>query len=275
LICICLSSNIGCYIYINCGCKSVQFDSCSRPDVWCQMKYVIFNFLLFGIIPIYGQGSLTLSVPAIYNKVNVTNNWSPPTAINRKNQFDGTSVGFGVNLNYSFRPSFFTRNKHILLNIGAGYFQEQFDIQRPFDYNSPIYLIFYTERYSYHCWQLSGGITYNYQINKNYFLSGNLSYSWLRSFRQYYTPTYNAGFGDFTQTNNYQIDFGNMLNFSVGISKNLGKRISLGLSVLVPVYIRWRNDKIFGDDPSTFYGPNFSLGSNISITYRLKTEHQL
>src|SRR5258706_858677 len=239
------------------------------------MKYVIFNLLLIVIIPMFGQGSLTLSIPVIYHTVNVTNNWSPPTAGNRNDKFYGSSVGYGAGLNYSFRPSFFIKNSHILLNMGVGYFQEQFGIKRPFDYNSPIYLIFYTNSYSYQCWQLSGGVTYNYPFSKKYFLSGNLTYSWLNSFRQYYTPTYNAGFGDFTQMNNKPIDVGNMLTLSIGMNRNLSNRFSLGLSVLIPVYIRWRNDKIFGDDPSTFYSPKFSLGSNISIAYRLKTKHQI
>ena len=61
------------------------------------MKYaiVIFNSLFIVSISIYGQGSFSLSIPAIYNTVEVPNNWSPPTAINRKNQFNGTSWGYG------------------------------------------------------------------------------------------------------------------------------------------------------------------------------------
>lgn len=45
-----------------------------------------------------GQSAFTISIPAIYSKVEVPNNWSPPTAINRENKFAGTSLAYGVNL---------------------------------------------------------------------------------------------------------------------------------------------------------------------------------
>ena len=119
----------------------------------------------------YGQSGFTLSIPVIYSKIEVANNWSPPTAINRKNQFDGTSLGYGVNVNYSFHPSFIIKNQYILLNIGVGYFKQQFDIERPFDYVSPLQPIFYTDYYSYHCWQMLVGLSYKYTITPNYFLT--------------------------------------------------------------------------------------------------------
>lgn len=222
----------------------------------------------------YGQSGFTFSIPAIYSKVSVPNNWSPPTAINRQNRFDGTSLGYGVNLNYSFRPAFMIKDKHILLNIGAGYFKQRFDLVRPFDYVSPLQPIFYTDFYSYHCWQLSAGLTYNYPLSKNYFLSGNLCYNWLNSFRQEYTPTSNHGYGELTQVNHNRIDFGNTLMLALGLNRNLGKRFSFGLNVLVPLYIRWRNDKIFKDDPTEFSHPKFSLGLNISVVYYLLNDHK-
>jgi hypothetical protein len=213
-----------------------------------------------------GQNGFTLSVPVIYSKVEVANNWSPPTAVNRQNEFDGTSLGHGVNLNYSFRVPFIIKNKRILFNIGLGYFKQKFDLQRPFDYVSPLEPIYYTDHYSYNCWQGSVGVTYSYPVNNKYSLSGNLSYCWLTSFRQEYAPT--RGYS--AQINNGQIDFGKMLNLSLGINRKLGGKFSVGLNMLIPVYVRWRNDKIFKDDPSTFYSPEFSLGTSISITYYLK-----
>jgi len=218
----------------------------------------------------FGQNSFTLTVPVIYSNVEIANNWSPPTSVNRQNQFDGTSIGYGVNLNYSFRPTFITKNQHIFLNIGTGYYNQRFDLERPFDYVSPLYPVFYTDFYSYHCWQLSAGLTYNYLLSKNYFLSGSLYYNWLNSFRQEYTPTSNHGYGELTQVNHNRIDFGSTLILAICLNRNLGNRFSLGLNVLVPLFIHWRNDKIFKDDPTEFSQPKFSLGSSISITYRLK-----
>jgi hypothetical protein len=221
----------------------------------------------------YGQNGFNISVPVIYSNVEIKDNWTPPTAINYKEYLSGTSLGYGLNMNYSFRPTFIIKDNRFLLNVGVGYFQQHFDISRPFDYNSALFIIYYTDHYSYHCLNLSAGLTYNLPLGEKYSLTGNLSYSQQSSFRQDYTPTYsppNRGFDGFTQTNTTQIDFGKMLNLSVGINRNLGDRFSIGLNVLIPVYVRWRNDKIFKDDPSTFYSPKFSLGTSISIAYTLK-----
>jgi len=225
-------------------------------------------------ITVYGQAGFTLSVPVIYGKVELTNNWSPPTAINRHNQFDGTSLWTAINLDYSFDPTFLIKNKKILMNIGLGYFNQQFNVKRPFDYNSPLQPMFYTDNYAYYGLQGTLGMSYNYSLRKNYFLSGNLSYSWLRSFRQEYTFLYTYLGSDRIQVNNNQIDFGNMLILSIGIYKHLGSKLSLGLDIIAPLYTCWRNDKIFKDDPSKFSHPKYSFGSSLSITYRLKTKHQ-
>jgi len=222
----------------------------------------------------YGQNSLTLSTHAIHSNVEVSNNWSPPTAVHRKNQFDGTALRYGADLKYSFRPAFLIRDPRVRLTVGAGYFKQRFDLERPFNYASPLEPIFYTDQYSYHCWQWEVGLAYNYPLSKSYSLSGNLSYGGQESFRQEYTPTSNHGYGNLTQTEYEKLDFGNMAKLEVGISRNLGSRLSLGVHAVVPLYTRWRNDEIFGDDPSEFSRPKFSIGSALSITYHLKKNHQ-
>jgi len=212
------------------------------------------------------QNGFTLTVPAIYSNVTIKDNWTPPTAINYKEYLSGTSLGYGVNLNYSFRPAFIIKDNRFLLNVGVGYFQQCFDIRRPFDYSSVLFIIYYTDNYVYHCLNLSVGLTYNLPLGIRYFLTGNLSYYQQSSYKQEYTPD----FGYATQTNNNQINFGKMLNLSIGINRKLADRFSVGLNILIPVLVQWRNDKIFKDDPSTFYSPTFSLGTSISATYHFK-----
>lgn len=213
-----------------------------------------------------GQSSLTLSALRIHSRIEAQNNWSPPTAISRQDRFEGTATGYGASLSYSFRPAFLIKNPRISLNAGAGYFTQRFDMRRPFDYISPMQPIFYTDHYTYHCWHWSAGLTYKQPLNENYFLSGNLSYTWLRSFRQEYTPTN----GHASQDNRRPIDFGNLLVLALGINRKLGNRFSAGLDVLLPLYVRWRNDRIFKDDPARFSRPSFSPGLGIHVSYRLK-----
>ena len=222
----------------------------------------------------YGQSILSVSVTTIWSDVEVKNNWSPPTAFDRKDYFDGTSLGTAINLNYSFHPTLLIKNRNILMNIGVGYFNQRFNVKRPFDYNSPLRPVFYTDNYIYSGLQWILGLSYCYPIKEKYFLKSNLSYTWMRSFRQDYTPTSNYGYGQLTQVNRNQIDFGNILLPAIGLNRNLGDKFAIGLSVLAPVYIRWRNDKIFKDDSSSFSHPKFSFGFSISSTYFIKRKKQ-
>jgi hypothetical protein len=223
----------------------------------------------------WGQSNLSLTTPILWSSVKVKDNWTPPTAPNYSEHKSGSALGYGIQIRYTFQLKHIIRSKNIFLNIGTGYFKQRFDIKRPFDYNSPLEPIYYTDHYSYHCWQGLLGLSYSHTLRKNYFLSGGLTYSILHSFRQDYTPTYSSGTDFFTQINYKKMNFGKIACLSAGLHKYLGKRFSIGLELLMPVYTRWRNDKIFRDNPSTFYNPTFSLGSYLSISYRLKEKPQI
>lgn len=227
--------------------------------------------LLFSVAS-WGQSSLSLSAPVIWSDVKVKDNWTPPTAVGYKKFLDGTAFGYGIDLNYSFHPGFIIKNRHFSLNIGLGYFNQTFNIKRPFNYKTQLYPAYYSNNYAYHSWQWIGGVTYTYPLNK-YALTANVSYRGLRSFRQEYTPTYGpSSYGFFTQTNRQQIDFGKMLSFDVGLNRRLGDRFSIGVNIIAPVYTRWRNDAIFNDDPATFSKPEFSLGTSCHISYSFKSK---
>ncbi|MBS1559813.1 MAG: hypothetical protein JST69_13920, partial [Bacteroidetes bacterium] len=217
-----------------------------------------------------GQNSLSVSVPMIYSNVTVKNNWSPPTAYNRQNEFNGTSLGYGLNVQYSFKPPpFLTINKHFSLNIGVGYYRQVFNVERPLDYISPLFIVFYTKNYSYDCIHGLVGISYNQPIGKSYSLRGSLTYNLLNSFRQEYSVTYTS---PPEITHNSINRYGNFITCSLGGDKKINKRFSIALNILVPVFTRWRNDKIFGDDPSTFCSPSFSLGGSVNVIYRFKNK---
>ncbi len=238
-------------------------------------KVCLLCLLLFLLsLASYGQNSLTLSTQIIHSKIEVKDNWSPPTAVHRKDVLDGTAKGYGASLNYAFKLPFLIRDPRVRLTLGAGYFKQRFELGRPFDYNSQVYIVYYTDQYSYHCWQWSLGMAYSFALGKKYSLAGSLTYSWLNSFRQEYTPA-SWLIENPTQTNHKKLDFGNMAKLEIGVSRSLGSRLSLGVHAVVPLYTRWRNDEIFRDDPSEFSRPKFSIGSALSITYHLKKNHKL
>jgi hypothetical protein len=221
-------------------------------------------FFALTTIAASGQSEMSLSFPIIYSTVTVKDNWTPPTAPAYKEYLDGSAIGYGANVNYLFRPGLLLKNKNFRITVGAGYFNQKFNIIRPFNYSSQIYIGFYTEDYSYHCLQGAAGLAYSYPLGKRYFLSSQLTYNWLHSFKQKYSPTRE----DFpTQVNKAQISFGNMLLLSVEGQRMIGKNLSMGLNIVAPLYTKWRNDNIFDDDPSTFFHPKFSLGASLNVVY--------
>lgn len=196
---------------------------------------------------------------------------APPTAINRKDQFKGTSFGHGLNLNYSFQPRFLVNDQHFFVNIGVGYFKERFNVMRYFDYKSPLYLGWSTHHYSYYCWQWRAGLTYQYPLNE-YALIANVSYNHFNSFRQQYAVSA-KGSPSPDQVNELNIDFARSITLVLGAQRKITEKISIELSLVLP-YTRWRNDRIFRDDPATFSKPTFSIGTSISIAYHFNKKQQ-
>lgn len=245
-----------------------------------QTNLVIKTFLLctlltLSLTKLFAQKNnlythqLEVLLPLIWNNVTVKDNFIPPTSPVYKEYRSGSALGYGINLNYSFQPSFIFKNKKnvFAVSIGGGYFNQRFKIVRPFNYNSPIYILYYTKHYSYECLQGAVGLRFNQPLRKEYFLVGSITYSIFKSFQQNYTPT---DLNNSIQTNRNQIAFGNSFVLGLGIDKKIGKKISLGLKALIPLYTQWRNDKIFNDSPSTFYRPGFSFGSSINVSYNFK-----
>jgi len=234
------------------------------------MRLIFVIFYCITSFSTKGQNSLSVSVPMIYSNVTVKNNWSPPTAIHRINQFSGTAIGSGININYSFRPVFIFKNrlKHFTMNIGVGYFSQRFDVIRFFNYNSPYYLVYSTDHYSYKCWQGSVGLVYIHALGKKHFFKGDVMYSMQQSFKQEYTP---KALNSPTQINKLNIDFARTITLVLGVQRKLGGEVFVGLNLFLP-YVWWRNDKIFGDNPSTFSSPSFSLGGSVNVIYRFKNK---
>ena len=236
------------------------------------MKYslvISLTFLLTG--GCFGQPSVSLSVPMLWGKVQVKDNWTPSTAPNYKEYLTGFSVSSGIHIHGSFQPGFVIKNKNILFNIGAGYFYQRFDVNRPFEYRSMVEPIFYTDHYSYLCYHGDVGLTYKHTINsEKYFMTYNITYRVLKSFQQNYTPTYSVGTDFYTMIDRRHINFGKMMLLSVGLNRRVGNQLSIGVNAIAPLYIQWRNDAVFNDDPATLYRPGFSLGVSLSISYDFK-----
>ena len=229
-----------------------------------MIKICIICFVLITILA-HGQNSLSISMPVIYSSVKVKDNWTPSTSPVYQEFLNGSATGYGANVTYSFTPFFMNPTKNLKVNVGVGYFNQRFDVKRPFNYSSPLFLVFYTDYYSYHCLNLLVGINYNYELRK-FYLNCGLTYNWLSSFQQVYKL-----YTETKQINSLNMDLGNILALTLGVKKKLTGKFLIGFDVLIPLYTTWRHDKIFNDDPATFYQPHSSIGANISFTYLLKS----
>lgn len=212
------------------------------------------------------QNSFTVSTPIIFSGVKVKDNWTPYSSPVYKEFLTGSALGYGLQVNYSFKAFFLGLGKGFNTDVGLGYFRQRFDMVRPFNYTSPVQIIYYTDHYSYECVDLSAGLTYKKILSEKYFLKLGVKYNWLKSFQQNYKPTSNF----ISQSNSRSIDFGSLIILSVKVNRRLSDKFSLGFATLAPIYTAWRNDKIFNDDPSTFNHPKFSLGFDFSISYLFK-----
>ncbi len=238
---------------------------------------LLFAFLFMWTNIVHAQSSLSISVPMIWSNVKVKDNWTPPTAPHYKKYRSGSTFGYGVSINYSFQPKLLIKNQSLFIDLGVGYYNQKFDVVRYFDYHSPLYLVFSTEYYSYSCMQGLIGLTLKRTMWKEYFLSGSMTFYSLQSFKQIYEPYRNRGGTDHPrQIGHQQINFSKIITLNIGLSKYLFQedRFSLGIYLLAPVYTRWRNDRIFRDDPTTFSSPTFSIGTSISIAYHFNKKQQ-
>lgn len=244
----------------------------SQSEFFGYMKYaIVFSLLFITATRVYSQGSFSLSTPVIYNTVEVTNNYGP------QRQIKGTSWGYGANVVYSFAPKFLKLTKNFTINIGGGYFKQQFNLTRPFRYHAPAEVLYYTKSYSYDNFHGIVGLSYNFPVKHNYSFDINVLYNWLGSIRQKYTPNhYGAPDVSFNQIEHKKHVFGNIITSSIGLKKHWKDKYSFGLNLIIPLHTQWRMDQIFYDDPTKYFHPKSmggnisSIGCSISIGYYLK-----
>ncbi|HEX5170404.1 MAG TPA: hypothetical protein VFW11_14605 [Cyclobacteriaceae bacterium] len=230
-------------------------------------RSILANLFVLGSASLFSQSNLSVAVPFIVSDVEVTNVYGP------MRQIKGTGYGYGFSIAYSFSPKILISDNNFQLSFGLGYFRQLFDIERPFHFDSPAEVLFYTDRYSYDNLLGTLGLRYSYELNDKYRLTGVLSYSRLHSFRQKYIPTYSTGSDDDEQIENKKFVFGDLVTVTAGIFKQLNYRYSITFELAIPLFTQWRKDEIFEEDASEHFSPKISLGTNVSLRYTLGNSH--
>lgn len=207
--------------------------------------------------------SIGISIPIIWNNSETTQSSS-----GSNNYKSGDAISYGININHS-RILY----KNLFIIVGIGYYKQVFDIQRPFKFDDPTKLPFYTKSYEYDNIQFLAGLGYSKPLKNNYSINCSLTYNHFISFKQKYTPEYlsNSSFQN-SQINHKTLSIGRIINVNLGLEKALTKRISIELDATLPLLTHWENDETFFKnyyyDNSQQIGRNiFSIGTIISCNY--------
>lgn len=227
-------------------------------------KQFLLIFLLILTLKGYSQTekykikAIGISIPIIWNNSEATY-----YQLGSPKYPSGKAISYGININHS-RAIY----KKLYGIIGVGYFKQTFGIIRPFDYDSPYSFGYATDSYSYFNTHIYGGVGYKLTAGKTVAIIGDITYNQLYSFRQKYINRSPVP----SQKNHESISIGRMINISVGIEKNISRRISIGLDATMPLSTHWNNDEIFynigySNDEPQIARSKFSIGTIISCNY--------
>ncbi|MCO6497597.1 MAG: hypothetical protein J5I50_08035 [Chitinophagaceae bacterium] len=192
---------------------------------------------------------------------------APFYSLGAQEHADGKDVNYGISLNYS-RCIY----KDFFGVIGLGFFNQQFSIERPFYYETSdgTKPLVSTKYYTYRNIHWMVGLGYKKIITKGLAIKTVASYNNFNSYRQRYAQEYDPGINEVYKKS---FPIGYMINLDGIIEKNISKRISANLGIVLPVYIHWNKDKMFINNS---YSPReqriarniFSIGGSFSCNYR-------
>ena len=225
---------------------------------FCFIILTAFPLISFSQINKVKTRSIGISIPVIWNNSEATY-----YRLGSPDYPSGNSVSYGLNINYS--QSFY---KGIYGKIGVGYFKQTFGIIRPFNYSSPIQILYSTNPYHYDNVHLYGGIGYKRAVSKVILINGNVTYSQYYSYRQKYIIHSTVS----SQVNHKTITIGRVISLNIGAEREFSKRISIAVDIIFPVSTHWNKDEIFinngySKDEQQIARNKFSSGVDFSCYY--------
>ena len=206
--------------------------------------------------------AIGISIPVIWNNSEATY-----YSLGNRKEPKGKGTSYGVNINYS-RSIY----KNLFGIVGIGYFNQSFGIVRPFNFTAPDGTKpgVYTKTYAYNNIHFFIGLGYKMNVSKNLSIKGAALYNLYNSYRQKYAPS--NFFVGINQINHKSLSIGNIINLNLGVEKQVTKKISIGIDLLLPLSTRWNNDEIFfklgySNDEQQIARNKFSIGTMVSCRY--------
>lgn len=207
--------------------------------------------------------SIGISIPVTWN-----NSEGVYYSLGKRKTPAGKAVSYGITLSYN--RIFF---KKIYGAFSLGYLKQQFDIDRPFKFDDPTLLLFFSKDYQYDNIVVSGGIGRDFHLYKGFAAKLEANYSLINSFRQKYTPKIlsNASYQSH-QVNHKKALIGHCADIRAGLVQTLGKRFSVTAAALFPLSVKWKNDDTFfeydyANDTQIIAYTKSSFGVQLSCNY--------
>jgi hypothetical protein len=115
----------------------------------------------------------------------------------------------------------------------------------------------------------TAGLRYTLISRDEVVLDVGLSYNSFFTFRQIFVPTSEFTVGpNKKQKRDNSYFFSDSVPLDFGFTKSFG-RVATGVEVIVPVYQRWKNDRIFDDQPDTWTKSGPGVGFGLQVRYEL------
>ena len=216
---------------------------------------------------------LSISQLFIWNNTTIYDTYSGARASDKT----GKAWSNGTNVNYSFGLY-----KKVYANIGIGYFNQSFGINRGFDFYEPNVVtgLFYTtKKYSYKSFNYFVGIGYRVKIKnkkgKVLPVNSEVRFSAIGNFYNTFQQEFdNGGYHDpyygNPQRRNSNYQYGTSIHLKAGIVRPIYKKLKIGIDLIVPAYNRLRKDEIFRESTTEYHGVDFSIGTSINLIYNFK-----
>ena len=214
-----------------------------------------------------------------FDRTNEFNNWE--TVTGGKNYIRPSGVSYGVNVNVK---KVLRNNTNIY--AGLGFYRHNIsniksrnergvtDDGRIINFVSPLFIFFYTDRYSYNAFSFNVGYERLFQFNKNYTLITGIDLNALYTYSQYYHLIRNPeGTVDYKRNNS------TLLGLFAGVDLGLLKKyrgFSIGSKIKIPVFSILKTDETFPNETGLdFRNQWFSgVGLGLSFIYPFKTKKQ-
>ncbi len=182
---------------------------------------------------------------------------------------------FGVSLAYKIPIS-----KSLFFRPAIGYYRYTFDDikrenntfgktnSRDINYPSPLYILFYTDKYWYNCILANVGIEKKFIQSKFFQINASINLCNYLSFSQYYHLIFNPDNGSQNYKKGTKKYFGTTALTIVNPVVKLNN-IQFGPSLMLPVFDIWETDKTFGEESNARTKWLRGIGVGFTCSYLL------